>query len=31
MSSKLELRMYGFVPYNISPIQQAIQFGHAVV
>lgn len=26
----LELRMYGFVPYNISPIQQAIQFGHAV-
>lgn len=29
--SKLELRMYGLVPYNISPIQQAIQFGHAVV
>ena len=28
---KLELRMYGLVPYNISPIQQAIQFGHAVV
>lgn len=26
-----ELRMYGFVPYNISPIQQGIQFGHAVV
>lgn len=26
-----ELRMYGLVPYNISPIQQAIQFGHAVV
>ncbi len=26
----LELRMYGFVPYNISPIQQAIQYGHAV-
>jgi hypothetical protein len=24
-------RMYGLVPYNISPIQQAIQFGHAVV
>lgn len=23
--------MYGFVPYNISPIQQGIQFGHAVV
>lgn len=29
--SKLELRMYGLVPYNISPIQQGIQFGHAVV
>lgn len=28
---KLELRMYGLVPYNISPIQQSIQFGHAVV
>lgn len=27
---KLELRMYGMVPYNISPIQQGIQFGHAV-
>lgn len=26
-----ELRMYGLVPYNISPIQQSIQFGHAVV
>ena len=24
-------RMYGLVPFNISPIQQAIQFGHAVV
>jgi hypothetical protein len=23
--------MYGLVPYNISPIQQGIQFGHAVV
>lgn len=23
--------MYGLVPYNISPIQQAIQYGHAVV
>ncbi len=22
--------MYGLVPYNISPIQQGIQFGHAV-
>lgn len=27
----LEYRMYGFVPYNLSPIQQGIQFGHAVV
>lgn len=27
----LEYRMYGLVPYNISPIQQAIQFGHAIV
>ena len=27
----LELRMYGLVAYNISPIQQGIQFGHAVV
>jgi hypothetical protein len=27
----LELRMYGLVPYNISPIQQGIQYGHAVV
>jgi len=26
---ELELRMYFFVPYNISPIQQAIQAGHA--
>lgn len=26
-----ELRMYGLVPYNLSPIQQGIQFGHAVV
>jgi hypothetical protein len=31
MNRNLELRMYGLVPYNISPIQQAIQFGHAVV
>jgi hypothetical protein len=28
---KLEYRMYGLVPYNLSPIQQGIQFGHAVV
>jgi hypothetical protein len=31
MENKLELRMYGLVPYNISPIQIGIQFGHAVV
>lgn len=30
-AKKLEYRMYGLVPYNISPIQQGIQFGHAVV
>jgi hypothetical protein len=29
--SKLRYRMYGLVPDNISPIQQGIQFGHAVV
>ena len=28
---RLEYRMYGLVPYNISPIQQGIQFGHGVV
>lgn len=28
---KLELRMYGFTPYNISDIQKSIQFGHGVV
>lgn len=28
---KREYRMYGLVPYNLSPIQQGIQFGHAVV
>ena len=27
----LEYRMYGLVTYNMSPIQQGIQFGHAVV
>jgi len=26
----LELRMYFFVPYNISPIQQGIQAGHSL-
>lgn len=31
MNDKLELRMYGFVPYNISEIQKGIQFGHTVV
>ena len=29
-SKDLEWRMYGLVPYNLSPIQQGIQFGHAV-
>ena len=29
--TKHKQRMYGLVPYNISPIQQGIQFGHAVV
>lgn len=28
---QLEYRMYGLVPYNLSPIQQGIQFGHGVV
>jgi hypothetical protein len=27
----LELRMYFFVPYNISPIQKSIQCGHAAL
>lgn len=27
----LKYRMYGLVPYNLSKIQQGIQFGHAVV
>lgn len=30
-AKELEWRMYGLVPYNISPIQQGIQYGHAVV
>jgi len=29
-TADLELRMYFFVPYNISPIQQGIQAGHAL-
>jgi hypothetical protein len=28
---KLELRMYGFVNYQLTGIQKGIQFGHAVV
>jgi len=31
MRETVKYRMYGLVPYNISPIQQGIQFGHAVV
>lgn len=31
MKNDLKYRMYGLVPYNLSPIQQGIQFGHAVV
>jgi len=31
MEKRLEYRMYGFVPCNISEIQKSIQFGHAVV
>lgn len=31
MNKQLELRMYFFVPYNIAPIQQAIQAGHAAL
>lgn len=30
-NNNMELRMYFFVPYNLSPIQQAIQAGHAAV
>ncbi len=28
--ANLRYRMYGLVPYNLSPIQQGIQFGHAL-
>lgn len=31
MKNNLEKRMYFLVPYNISPIQQAIQAGHAAL
>jgi len=30
METERIYRMYGLTPYNISPIQQGIQFGHAV-
>jgi hypothetical protein len=30
MDLGLELRMFGIVPYNLSPIQQGIQFSHAL-
>lgn len=29
--NNLQYRMMGLVPYNLSPIQQGIQYGHAVV
>ena len=31
MKNNLELRMYIFVPYNLSPIQMGIQAGHAAL
>jgi len=31
ITSKLKHRMYGFVPYNLSPIQQGIQYFHAAI
>lgn len=31
IEKELELRMYFFVPYNLSPIQQAIQAGHSAL
>jgi hypothetical protein len=31
MKETLDQRMYFFVPYNLSPIQQAIQAGHAAL
>ena len=30
MNEKLELRLYGLVPYQLTGIQQAIQYGHAL-
>lgn len=31
MKEKLELRLYGLVPYQLTGIQMGIQFGHAAV
>lgn len=31
VQNNLRYRMYGLVPYNLSPIQQGIQHGHGVV
>lgn len=31
MEEKIEYRMYFLVPYNLSPIQQGIQAGHAAI
>ena len=31
LDKKVEVRMYFFVPYNISEIQKGIQCGHAVL
>jgi len=31
MEKNIELRLYGFVPYNVSAIQAGIQFGHSLV
>lgn len=30
MNERLELRLYGLVPYQLTGIQQAIQYGHAL-
>jgi len=31
MNTERRYRLYGFVPYNLSAIQQGIQFGHAAI
>jgi hypothetical protein len=31
MNTERTYRLYGWVPYNLSPIQQGIQFGHAAI